>query len=204
MDIDDSPYATFLKSFLSIEEQKSGAYEDPSRPPTGGKWSEPGVPHKGWHVVDYYKLDDREHLCEMCERQRVMFVHVMRHDDYPDDLEVGCVCAGHMEEDLERARQREVRYRNKRKRRDNWLTRKWRNSSRTDGHYLRTDGMVISVYPVSNYWSASIRHRASQHVRHSERRYKTPDEAKLAAFEVMMSWLEKKPWENALRAKRQR
>lgn len=104
MNIDDSPLATFLKSVLSIEEQESGAYEDPSRPPAAGKWSEPGVPHKGWHVVDYYKRDDREHLCEMCERQLVMFVHVMRHDSYPDELKVGCVCAAHMENDLEGAR----------------------------------------------------------------------------------------------------
>lgn len=64
--------------------------------------------------------------------------------------------------------------------------------------------MVISVYPTSNYWSASIRHQASQYVRHSERRYKTRDEAKLAAFEVMISWLEKKLWESPIRAKRPR
>ncbi|WP_205932757.1 hypothetical protein [Rhizobium leguminosarum] len=204
MDVDDSPLSRLFKSLLSIEETASGSYEDPGRPPAGGKWSEPGVPHKGWHVVDYYKLDDREHLCEMCERQMVMFVHVMRHDDYDEDLKVGCVCAGHMESDLEGARQREVRYRNKSKRRDNWLTRRWQNSFKTGGQYLRTDGMSISVYPTANHWSATIRHRASDYKRHSERRYKTSDEAKLAAFEVMMVWLEKKPWENPIRSKRPR
>jgi hypothetical protein len=56
MDIDDSPLARLLKSVLSIEEQQSRAYEGPSKPPAGGKWSEPGVPHKGWHVIDYYRL----------------------------------------------------------------------------------------------------------------------------------------------------
>lgn len=101
MEIDDSPYARLLRSVLSDREKTTGAYEDPSRPVAGGKWSEPGVPHSGWYVVDYYKLDDREHLCEMCERQMVMFVHVMRNDRYPEDLKVGCVCAGHMESDLE-------------------------------------------------------------------------------------------------------
>lgn len=202
MEIDDSPYARLLRSVLSDREKTTGAYEDPSRPVAGGKWSEPGVPHSGWYVVDYYKLDDREHLCEMCERQMVMFVHVMRNDRYPEDLKVGCVCAGHMESDLEGARQREVRYRNKRKRRDNWLSRRWQNSFKTGGHYLRTDGMVISVYPTSDYWSPTIRHRGSNYKRHSERRYKTPEEAKLAAFEVMMNWLERKPWENAMRRKR--
>ncbi|MBX5160406.1 hypothetical protein HJB89_25310 [Rhizobium sp. NZLR8] len=199
MELEDSPLARLLKSVLSVNERETGAYEDPSVPPGGGKWSEHGVPHKGWHVVDYYKLDDREQLCEMCERQMVMFVHVMRHEEYADDLKVGCVCAGHMENDIEGARQREVRYRNRSKRRDNWLSRKWQNSCKTGGHYLRTDGMVISVYPVSDYWSAGITHRASKHKRSASRRYKTSDEAKLAAFDVMMNWLEKKPWENPMR-----
>jgi hypothetical protein len=40
----------------------------------------------------------------MCESQAVRFVHYMEHDDYPEVLEVGCVCAGHMEQDLEGAR----------------------------------------------------------------------------------------------------
>ncbi len=202
MDIDDSPYARFLQSVLSVRERETGAYEDPSKPPYGGKWSEPGVPHKGWHVVDYYKLDDREQLCEMCERQMVMFVHVMRHDEYDDDLKVGCVCAGHMESDIEGARQREARYRNKSKRRDNWLTRKWQKTVRTGGQYLRTDGMVVNVYPTADYWSAGVIHRSSLYKRHSTRRYKTADEAKLAAFEVVMDWLDKKPWERAMREKR--
>ncbi|MEK1895913.1 MAG: hypothetical protein AAAB20_22025, partial [Rhizobium sp.] len=128
MNIDDSPLARLLNSVLSVEEKALGSYEDPTKSPAGGNWSEPGVPHTGWHVVDYYKLDDRDHLCEMCERQMVRFVHVMRHDNYHDDLKVGCVCAGHMECDLEGARKREVRYRNKSKRRDNWLTRRWKST----------------------------------------------------------------------------
>lgn len=195
MDIVDSPWTRLLKQILTPQEQADGAYENPDVTLGGGKWSEPGVPHRGWHVVDYFKLDEQDHICEMCEKQRVMFVHVMRHEDYPDDLKVGCVCAGHMEEDLDRARQREVRYRNKAKRRDKWLGRRWRSSFAYDGEYLRTDGLSIGVYPNGSFWSATIRHRATEYKRHSERRYKTSDEAKYAAFEVMMDWLEKKPWE---------
>ena len=72
-----------------------------------GKWSQPGVPHKSWRCVD---VDDREeavHICQMCESQAVRFVHYMAHDDHPEVLEVGCVCAGHMARDLEGARRRE-------------------------------------------------------------------------------------------------
>lgn len=68
-----------------------------------GKWSQPGVPHKGWrYVSDYDSCEDGEDLhvtCEMCESQLIRYVHVMAHDDYPELLECGCVCAGRMEED---------------------------------------------------------------------------------------------------------
>lgn len=202
MNIEDTPYSRLLKSVLSIDEKESGHSEDPNIQPAGGKWAEAGVPHKGWHVVDYYILDDRDQLCEMCERQVVRFVHVMRHEDFDGDLRVGCVCAGHMENDIEGARKREVRYRNKAKRRDNWLSRRWQSTHKPGGQYLRTDGHSVSVYPNSGHWSATITHRASGYKRHSERRYKTADEAKLAVFEVLMNWLEKKPWENPMRLKR--
>lgn len=204
MDNDGSALDLYMRALSSTRDQQTGAYEDPSKQPYGGKWSEPGVPHTGWHVVHYYKLEDRDQLCEMCERQTVMFVHVMRHDEYEGDLKVGCVCAGHMEGDLDGARKREIRYRNKSKRRDNWLMRFWRNSHRTGGQYLHTDGMVISVYPTADYWSARVIHRVSLYERNSSRRYKTAGEAKLAAFEVVMNWLEKKPWESAMRTKRPR
>lgn len=195
MDVPDSPLTRLLKSVLSIEEQQSGAYEDASKPPSGGKWSEPSVPHKGWEVAECYKLEEREQLCEMCERQHVMFVHVMRHENYHDDLRVGCVCAGHMEEDLVAAHQREVQFRNRCKRRANWLKRRWRHSIYSaGGQLLKTDGLQITVYPAGNHWAASISHRASGLRRHSKLFYASADEAKLAVFDVMMDWLKKKPW----------
>ena len=45
-----------------------------------GKWSQPGVPHKGWscdHVVDL-GIYERA-ICEMCEKQEIRFVHSMSH-----------------------------------------------------------------------------------------------------------------------------
>lgn len=104
----DSPLKQLMKSIMPYKDEAMDGGEDPSRSPVGGKWSEPGVPHKGWHVVDYYKLDEQDQLWEMCERQTVMFVHVMRDEQYPDDLRVDCVCAEHMEDDTIGARQHEV------------------------------------------------------------------------------------------------
>lgn len=74
-----------------------------------GKWSVPGVPHRGWNCIDIEDLGSPEAACEMCKRKEIKCVHVMRHPDYPETLNCGCICAGHMEEDVERARRRRVR-----------------------------------------------------------------------------------------------
>jgi hypothetical protein len=44
----------------------------------------------------------------MCERAEVRYVHVMTHPDFDGELEVGCVCAGRMEEDYKAAEEREA------------------------------------------------------------------------------------------------
>lgn len=62
-----------------------------------GKWSQPGLPHRGWHCVDIEDLGEPQVECEMCESQTIRFVHHMEHPDYSQVLEVGCICAGHME-----------------------------------------------------------------------------------------------------------
>jgi hypothetical protein len=62
-----------------------------------GKWRTRGVPHKGWtctHVYDVYDDDDELKTCEMCEHAAIRYVHVMRHQDYEGELEVGEICAG--------------------------------------------------------------------------------------------------------------
>ena len=53
----------------------------------------------------------------MCEKQAIRFVHVMTHPDYPEALNCGCVCSGHMEEDLVGARKRESDFKASRGRR---------------------------------------------------------------------------------------
>ena len=61
-----------------------------------GRWSEPGLPHKGWICIDVIDLGEgASKLCEMCEHADIRYVHYMAHEDYPQVLDVGCVCASH-------------------------------------------------------------------------------------------------------------
>jgi hypothetical protein len=72
------------------------------------KWSESGVPHKGWTCVHIEDLEEPDITCEMCESQNVRYVHHMQHQIYPDILKVGCVCAGHLNAASNRGKWRET------------------------------------------------------------------------------------------------
>ena len=39
-----------------------------------GKWSQAGVPHKGWIWVDIEDLGEPSATCEMCETQEIRYV----------------------------------------------------------------------------------------------------------------------------------
>ena len=56
-----------------------------------GKWTQLGVPHRGWLCLDVEDLGGSSQLCQMCEGVDVRYVHHMQHPDYPDVLAVGCV-----------------------------------------------------------------------------------------------------------------
>jgi hypothetical protein len=81
----------------------------------------------------------------MCEVMDIRYVHTMDHNDYPDTLDVGCVCAGNMEGDLGRARSRETSLKSVTKRFQRLLLRTWR-TSRNGNTWLKPDGYLITVF----------------------------------------------------------
>ena len=149
-----------------------------------GKWTERGVPHRGWTCVWVEELHDERIRCEMCETREIRFVHHMEHPDH-NDLRVGCICAGHMEEDLVRAKERERRLVNRSARRRNWLKRAW-TRSKSGNDTLMVDGIRITIFPGKKGpgWSGVIA-RPDKPEQWSKRRYPTSDAAKLAAFDAL-------------------
>lgn len=162
-----------------------------------GKWNQPGVPHKGWRCVDIEERDEQDHLCEMCEARQVRFVHAMEHPAYDEILHVGCVCAGHMEEDLVGARKREAEYKNDRSRRVRWLQRAWRISAAGNEFLNTSDGFNVVIYRKGSIWGGRVEHRPSGYQRTSKLPYGSPDEAKLAAFDAMLGMKHSEPWKKA-------
>ncbi len=154
----------------------------PRRPATDhGKWSQQGVPHKGWQFIDFEDLGGLDGTCEMCETRRIRYVHYMEHPDYDEVLGVGRVCAEKMEEDYVAAQQREKRAKSKVDRRTRWLNAKWRTSAKGNS-FINRNGLNIVVYPSFRRWGYQIREREGERSRRQSG-FASEDDAKLAAFE---------------------
>ena len=153
----------------------------------GGKWSTPGVPHKGWTCVHVEDLGAPSSICEMCETQAIRYVHYMEHPSYPGQLGCGCVCAGRMEENLQRAELREKTLKNSASRRKRWLSREWRESAKGNP-YLNVDGYNVVVFARAGSWSFIVKNRATNRAFAARRGYNSTDAAKLGAFDAML-WM---------------
>jgi hypothetical protein len=147
-----------------------------------GKWSDAGVPHKGWRCVDIEDLGEPNATCEMCESQVIRYVHHMEHPTHAGVLAVGCVCAGHMERDVLAAQSREASMRSRASKRTRWLTRNWRISAKRNPT-IKADGYRVTVYPRGEGYAATIAEVNDSGLYHARRNYPTVNEAKLAAFD---------------------
>ena len=150
-----------------------------------GKWSEAGVPHRGWECVEFEDLGELAGVCEMCETQEIRYVHYMQHAEYPEVIGAGCECAARMAEDYEGTKRRELNAKNAASRRGRWLTREWRTSS-GGNPYIRTDGFVIVVFESDGKYKALVDDKKSGRKRFSHRTFDSEAAAKLAAFDAMV------------------
>lgn len=142
-------------------------------------WKDPDWPKDGWHLNDVIDLGEPIHECEACGSEKVRYVHVLTHAS-AGQCEAGCVCAGRMIGDPDKAKSLETSVRNKSARRERWLTRRWKISGRGN-QYMTLDNCNLTVFP-SKYrqgqWSWSIDGTFSKGS------FPTPEAAKLDLFEV--------------------
>jgi len=110
-----------------------------------GNWDKPAVPKLGWVCLEVYdSVGDSEpgeydedslwFTCQMCEAKLIRYVHVMAHQNWQGELSCGCVCAGHMEGDGDRAKHRE-----------HLARRRQRFPSHANWHYSEKGNLYIRV-----------------------------------------------------------
>lgn len=117
------------------------------------RWSAEGVPHKGWRYVGMEDLGENtlpsedvqyEH-CQMCGRERIRYIHILEHRDFPEELRVGCVCASKLTDDYVNPQERERDLRNRSNRRQTFMRREWRYKEDTGNYTLRYKGEYITI-----------------------------------------------------------
>jgi hypothetical protein len=153
-----------------------------------GKWSQPNVPHRGWRCIEIEDLGKAHRICEMCEAQSIRFVHYMANPAYDDVLACGCVCGGHMEQDLGGARARDQSMRSRGAKRTRWLTRRWRVSSKGN-EWIEAEGYRVTIFPSGSRWRSAVVAAEGSYKHFSRRTYATENEAKLAAFDLITQML---------------
>ena len=89
-----------------------------------------GAPLDGWICVDVVdvKEDDDDvgfSTCELCGCSNVRYEHYMKHDEYFEEVIVGCICAGIMEGDILKAKERERLMKNRAQRRKRFVAKGW-------------------------------------------------------------------------------
>lgn len=149
-----------------------------------GKWSEAKVPHKGWSCVDIEDLEKQALTCEMCESQNIRYVHHMFHPEYDEELKVGCICAGHMEQDLQSAKRRDVFLKSRASKRKRWLSRNWKTSKKGN-EYLKVDDFLVTVYYRNKNWTGYIKEIDGEYEKTSRKKYDSSDKIKLACFDLL-------------------
>lgn len=186
---------------------------------SGGRWDQAGVPHLGWSCTGEVDLgaDGKDYTpatCEMCGNSGLRYVYTMSHPDHPD-LAVGCVCAGHMEQNVHLAKQRERALKNKERRRIAKLKRDEEARQRQRNYWLRhmrwkknrkgndsvdLDDTHIGVWQEKDgswrWWVGPDREKDF-----SSERYASSDEAKLALLD---EWNARAPARRAAREEARR
>lgn len=163
-----------------------------------GKWSDPGVPHKGWECISMDDLGDNPDdwaVCEMCEEQNIRYVHTMVHPEYPDRMGCGSICAGHMEEDYESAKRRErqakSRTRSRMRQMDKWINPETWKRSASGNLYKRDRGIVTVVFRQGSRWKVMFKNSYFETKAFLPTEYQTAEEAIYKSFDECVRFRER-------------
>ncbi len=191
-EVDDGYRKVDEKTVVEAGENLTATLQQPKNTPektvserADNLWERDDVPKTGWICTGITDLGAPVGVCEMCGHQIIRYVHHMIHPCFRQ-LDVGCVCAGKMEGNIERAKKREADFKNKEARRENFKKRKWK-TSRNGNNFLKVKEHLIVLYYNDKYnnWKYSLNNNFCVEV------FATKEEAVNAAFEALESVLGK-------------
>lgn len=154
-------------------------------------WDKAGVPHKGWSCVGVEDIADSScdgedieyERCEMCGQEKIRFVHIMRHPEYPYELRVGCICAEKMSDDYVNPRRAEDSLRNRALRRKNFDKTTWNYNPRKNTYSKKYKGEYITIMQ-SRYGNWGIFFAENRIWDYNGRKIRSMEDANRVAFEI--------------------
>jgi len=150
------------------------ALQHPDIPRNG--WSCIGVDDLGWDGPGY-----DPGTCEYCGNHPIRYVHTLTHPDWPDKLDVGCICAERLCKDYD-GRGQETALKHRATRRQRWLTRKW-GADAGKQYVTLNDYRKAGVFEHSQGWNWFVGFlRERTYGRHF---CPTRDQAKLELFDYL-------------------
>lgn len=145
------------------------------------KWDDPNFPKTDWHCSGVSDMGYPCVQCEMCGKQIVRYVHHMVHISGLT-LDTGCICAGKLEGDIERAKRREQELKSNSQKMNTFMNKKWK-TSRNGNQYTKHKERLIVLYklPSRDVWKYSIDGEFCTEI------FSTKEEAMAAAFQKLNS-----------------
>lgn len=117
------------------------------------RWNKSDIPQKGWEYIGMEDLGDNVYpgdsipyeQCEMCGKEKIRYVHLLRHPDYIGEIRVGCECASKMTMDYVTPGEQERNLRNRANRRKNFMRQEWHRKPETGNYTMRYKGDQITI-----------------------------------------------------------
>lgn len=162
------------------------------------QWSKPNIPHKGWEYIDIEDLGEDIppgdpipfEQCEMCGKEKIRYVHILKHPDYGGEIRVGGNCASKMISDYTAPKEREKNLKNRINRRRNFMKQEWRCKPETGNYTLRYKGEQITIMK-SKYGSGwGIIFKGKQLWTYQDQKINDFETAKQAAFDLLDEYYE--------------
>lgn len=142
-------------------------------------WKRDDVPKTGWVCTGVTDLGEPVGVCQMCGHQIIRYVHHMCHPNY-HSLDVGCICAGKMEGNIDRAKKREQDFKSKQARKENFMNKPWKTSKNSNSYIKVKDHLVVLYHNKKlNNWKYSLDNVFCPEV------FASREEAMDAAFEAL-------------------
>ncbi len=101
-----------------------------------------------WECIHVFDYGDASFTCELCGYEKVRYIHVMKHEKWDGEINTGCVCAGFLQGDQEKARAEE----NREKRKLSYMSKKLKQFSTTEWRRKYKKHQLKLVFRNSRYF----------------------------------------------------